>query len=835
MKYYPNNTVSAVSIDKVIFHKDALQLSQRMSSRISQSAAFLSDGEFIGWQMAVPKDGVASISLFASAEITSKDLAWMGELVGMTEPVAEIPSDSWIDDYILYELSLVTHKTVKAGIGFSSPETRILTGINLPQYFSSQFEQIIDALRQTGGVFRVVTGNCSEADKQNCDLQVRNSRKIAPDLEDSYIASPVKIRAFLCIPSPISLRLQTVLSSAVPGMEIQSLGNLNSSAIAEEWNAPLANGGDILPNYAARILMLEPVVMNRSAMGIDICDESIDPIPFSEDISEVSDSVIIGKAYNTACQLIDIKIPEIDLKRHWQLVGQSGTGKSTALISFMLNVIKTDKKYGLTFIDPHGETIDKLLRRIPKEDAYRVRVVHIGGDHTVPINIWNADRPEEAEKQINDLCEYFVTTFSKEFCGPRFERFFTLTAKACIAYFGKQANFNTILAIAQDKDLMKELASQLPKEYDDVKLGLQNEYINNGSNDYETLVNWFVSKLQRFHNVKQVRDCLNTGANALNFKETIDTDTITLISLDSPIIGSLSAKTIGSILLIQIWSAILERRNRDLTHFLVLDEAHCFQTTLNHILAEGRKFGVSATIAHQHCSQMDQAIRDALEANCANFSAFRLSPKDALIAAERFNQRQLSTSLCSLSAFSAITTVSTSGKQTSPFTMLTTVDPEEPGGNEIALEIERASIKALSAPFWNIHPLTPSEISGMIRGGLIQDIMKPSQMKQLDKNKDFTWEDVFVYDDEDYGVTPEPTKKETSANVEPSIDELELSNRSRNGLYRSGVFTIRQLSELPEECLRKARNITNKMYDEIQASLNEYLLHHPLPPAKKAI
>ena len=63
---------------------------------------------------------------------------------------------------------------------------------------------------------------------------------------------------------------------------------------------------------------------------------------------------------------------------------------------------------------------------------------------------------------------------------------------------------------------------------------------------------------------------------------------------------------------------------------MVVDEASLFQTNpVPRMLAEGRKFGISMVLCHQHTGQLTRDVCDALEANAANLTAFRLSPKDA--------------------------------------------------------------------------------------------------------------------------------------------------------------------------------------------------------------
>ena len=58
-----------------------------------------------------------------------------------------------------------------------------------------------------------------------------------------------------------------------------------------------------------------------------------------------------------------------DRRRHVYVVGKTGVGKSTLLENMAVADIQSGK--GIAFIDPHGESAEKLLDFIPEEAARR--------------------------------------------------------------------------------------------------------------------------------------------------------------------------------------------------------------------------------------------------------------------------------------------------------------------------------------------------------------------------------------------------------------------------------------------------------------------------------
>jgi hypothetical protein len=374
-----------------------------------------------------------------------------------------------------------------------------------------------------------------------------------------------------------------------------------------------------------------------------------------------------------------------------------------------------EQGHGLTFFDPHGSTIDTVLRCVPEKYADKIRVVRIGDvDNPVPLNIWDSDDPAKEERTISDLCELFSDIFdpNKEgFVSPRYERWLSTFAKASIAFLGRRASLESIAVISQSQDNMLKVSKAIYSRYPELVETIKEEYGKDKSNDFQATLNWYLCKFQRLTSVEQLRKTLGAGTNALDFGTSIDTDTVTLVDLASPVIGTHASRIVGTLLLMKLWNAAMARKEKDRTHIVVVAEAALFQTNpMPRMLAESRKFGISMVLCHQHTGQLTQEIRDALEANSANFSAFRLSPRDAVYSSMRFDSQDVETRLSRLDAYNAMTTLSINGLQTAPFTLETIKPKVLKNGDEIAEGIERRSIEKLVKPYVSKRALTSAEI-----------------------------------------------------------------------------------------------------------------------------
>ena len=715
MNYYPIGTNASLKLE-FLYKSKKENVNKYMCARIVKTATLLSREEFLGWQMFIPKKGMTEISVFGSESVQKGDLEWISENTGK-KSVKCSTKVIGVDLTELYELYLpVLEKNHNTNPSFGlNSRWRNECKQKWPFAYFDQYEEMIRALRTEGAVMRAVFGSANDEETDNCQKNILSSYDINNIQVSSYIGTPIRARILFLLPNKPSIRFLSIVEGSISGVMLRYMGSTKKKSVKEIWDYPLKGCG-VYPEIAARIMALEPIA-TENMPGIYVRDEEAKPVPASHKNSTDKKSITIGKAMTTAGIKKSIKIADIDLRRHFQIVGQTGTGKSTLLSSMILSAI--DKGYGLTFFDPHGTTIDAILHSLPKEHAKRVRVVRIGdADNPVPLKIWDSSDPEKEEKNISQLCELFREIFdplNQGYVGPRYERWLSTFAKASIALLRDAANFESICVLSQNQNNMFKLYKALLKDYPELADIIRYEYGTDKSNEFVNAINWYLCKFQRLCSVKQLRNTLGAPVNALDLKNSIDTDTVTLIDLASPIIGTNASRVIGTLLLMKLWDAAQERKNMDQTHLVVLDEASLFQTEpLPSMLGQARKFGISLVLCHQHTGQLSVGIRDALEANSANFCAFRLSSKDACNAAIRFDDEKLLNSLTRLNAFNAMVTLSVDGKQTKPFTLLIERPKKQADGDDTAESIMKNSIETLVEPYRNQKALTTKEIQQIL-------------------------------------------------------------------------------------------------------------------------
>ena len=115
---------------------------------------------------------------------------------------------------------------------------------------------------------------------------------------------------------------------------------------------------------------------------------------------------------------------------------------------------------------------------------------------------------------------------------------------------------------------------------------------------------------------------------------------ILLVNLSKGLLGPESSALLGSLVVSQLWQAILGRAaipaERRHPVFVYVDE---FQDYLHlpldfaDALAQARGLGVGFALAHQYMHQLDPAMRSAVLANAQSRIAFRLPSEDARVIA----------------------------------------------------------------------------------------------------------------------------------------------------------------------------------------------------------
>ncbi len=138
-----------------------------------------------------------------------------------------------------------------------------------------------------------------------------------------------------------------------------------------------------------------------------------------------------------------------------------------------------------------------------------------------------------------------------------------------------------------------------------------------------------------------LRRILTEPGEPLDLRGIMDEGKILLVNLDKGQIGEGPATTLGSFLVSHLALSAVQRSNipeeKRKDFAIVLDEFQTFTTlSVATMLAELRKYRVGMVLAHQHLSQLDPDIRDAVFGNAGTIISFRVGAADGAFLAREF-------------------------------------------------------------------------------------------------------------------------------------------------------------------------------------------------------
>jgi len=366
-------------------------------------------------------------------------------------------------------------------------------------------------------------------------------------------------------------------------------------------------------------------------------------------------------------------IKRADRRAHTYLIGQTGTGKTALLETFIRQDIIN--REGLAVFDPHGDLIEKLLAKIPeyrKDDLIYFNVPDAA--HPLGFNPLESVPPEKRSFAAAALLEAFKKIWADSW-GPRLEH---ILRNCLLALLDQpQATLADISRLLSDRAFRRSAAGRVDSSQ--VRDFWLREFEAYPANFRAEAVAPIQNKVGAFLADPILHNILTQPKSSFDVRKVIDEGKILLVNLAKGKIGEDSAKLLGSLLVSTIGLAALSRVDipeEDRKDFYVyLDEFQSFATlSLANMLSELRKYRVNLILAHQYLSQIDPQIRDAILGNVGTTISFRIGLVDAEILAKQFEPEFSDQDLISLPNYNIYLKLMVDGKISRPFSA-TSIEP----------------------------------------------------------------------------------------------------------------------------------------------------------------
>ena len=372
-----------------------------------------------------------------------------------------------------------------------------------------------------------------------------------------------------------------------------------------------------------------------------------------------------------------IRLSKGDRARHMYVVGQTGTGKSTYLENLALQDMLSGG--GFAFVDPHGDTAEKLLSMVPKERTEDI-IYFSPADTEYPmgLNLFEYDRPDEKDFLIQEVLNMLYKLYDPQhqgIMGPRYEHLFRNAALTVMAD-PEGGTFVDIPKLFRDPAYVKQKL-QYVKDPNVLEFWQKEMPQSQRSNEFGEVVSWFVSKFGAFLSNEMMRDIIGQNKSAFTLREVMDEGKILIVNLSKGRLGMLNSQLLGMIFVMKFQAAAMSRANvpeserRDFA--LYVDEFQNFSTdSFASILSEARKYHLNLIVANQFTTQLTDEIRDAVFGNTGTIVAFRVGQdEDAEALSKRMRPAFDAPDLLRMPNYNAAVRMLINGVPTQPFSMAT--------------------------------------------------------------------------------------------------------------------------------------------------------------------
>ena len=366
-----------------------------------------------------------------------------------------------------------------------------------------------------------------------------------------------------------------------------------------------------------------------------------------------------------------------DRRRHLYLIGKTGTGKSTLILSLILADLAAGR--GLALLDPHGDlaraVIDAMPRhRIPDCLYLDPADLEFPAGFNPLFNVVADRRPLVAAHIVAAFRHIWADSW-----GPRLEYLLQNSLRLLL-----DANGSTLLGLPAllVNERYRERLLRTCRDAQ-VRQFWTHEIAGWGDQFKAEAMSPLQNKIGALLSPPVIRNILGQHRPTLDIPAIMNSRRILIANLSKGELGEGPSYLLGALLATafsqgaQARALIAEDERRDF--YLYADEFQNFATdSFASILSEARKYRLSLTLAHQFLDQLPPLLRKAVLGNAGSLIVFRIGAADAAAIAPELSIESAS-ALSDLANYQAWTRLIRDGNPTDPF-LLTTGYPQFDGG-----------------------------------------------------------------------------------------------------------------------------------------------------------
>lgn len=317
------------------------------------------------------------------------------------------------------------------------------------------------------------------------------------------------------------------------------------------------------------------------------------------------------------------------------VIGKTGMGKTNLLEHLVIQDIRNG--HGVCYIDPHGDTSEKIIKTIPSNRVNDVIYFNPADqDYPIAMNVMEKVRSEHRHLVSSGLVGVFQKLWADSW-GPRLEYILRNAILALLEYPG--STLLGVMKILVDKRYRQRVVEKITDPV--VKSFWIDEFPKWNERVLQEVVSPIQNKVGQFLTSSLIRNIVGQTKSSFDVRNLMDERKILILNLSKGRIGEDISRLLGAMMITKIQLAAMERVDipeEDRKDFyLYVDEFQNFATeAFINILSEARKYRLNLTLANQYITQFDETVRDAIFGNVGTLISFRVGAVDAEFMEKEF-------------------------------------------------------------------------------------------------------------------------------------------------------------------------------------------------------
>ena len=412
----------------------------------------------------------------------------------------------------------------------------------------------------------------------------------------------------------------------------------------------------------------------------------------------------------------EIRVKNEDRFRHFYVIGQTGTWKSS-IFQTMIRQDFREWKW-VCVVDPHWDLVKDVLPFIPRERADDVIYFDPSDlDRPMWLNLLEAHSPEEKEMVAMDALNIMIKLFWNEIFWPRLQDYFRNAVLALMDYPSGWA-ITDVIRIFTDMEFQSDRVRHVKNPI--VKAWWEKTYASMWDREKQEIIPYFAAKFGQFITNKMMRNIIWQINSSFDIGDIMQGKKILLVNLSKGRLGDLNSKLLWMVLVSKLQMAAMRRDNipkeQRQDFYLYIDEFQNYVTdSIESILSEARKYRLSLNIAHQYLWQLEQSdaltksqlnLKQAIFGNVWNVMSYKIWPEDWEFMAKYYAPVFSEQDLVNMDKFKSVNKIVIDNQPTTPFSMIPLNPYLETGDDKVS----KALVELSRLKYWRDKEFVSKEI-----------------------------------------------------------------------------------------------------------------------------